>query len=65
MKSGKTLLVIGGCGYIGSHIVKRLLDVGHKITALDDLFLAFAIACCVAVLARIAEDVSSIHTTEL
>ena len=33
----KKLLVIGGCGYIGSHMVKRLLQAGHKVIVLDDL----------------------------
>jgi len=35
------LLVIGGCGYIGSHMVKCLLDEGHKVTVLDDLSSGF------------------------
>jgi|GEM_PF-45512 len=33
----KKLLVIGGCGYIGSHMVKCLLDAGHEVVVLDDL----------------------------
>lgn len=35
------MLVIGGCGYIGSHMVKCLLDEGHKVTVLDDLSSGF------------------------
>jgi UDP-glucose 4-epimerase len=31
------LLVIGGAGYIGSHIVKDLLKAGHEVTVLDNL----------------------------
>lgn len=31
------LLVVGGCGYIGSHMVKRLRSMGHRVTVLDNL----------------------------
>lgn len=31
------LLVIGGAGYIGSHVVKDLLNAGHEITVFDNL----------------------------
>ncbi len=37
MSVSKSLLVIGGCGYIGSHMVKCLLNAGHRVTILDDL----------------------------
>jgi UDP-glucose 4-epimerase len=30
-------LVIGGCGFIGSHLVDRLLAEGHVVSVLDDL----------------------------
>lgn len=41
MKSEKNILVIGGCGYIGSHMVKCLLAAGHDVAILDDLSTGF------------------------
>ena len=32
----KTILVVGGAGYIGSHMVKELLAVGHAVIVLDN-----------------------------
>ena len=31
------ILVTGGAGFIGSHIVDALLEAGHECAALDDL----------------------------
>lgn len=31
------ILVVGGAGYIGSHMVKMLLDAGHRAVILDNL----------------------------
>lgn len=30
-------LVTGGAGFIGSHLIGRLLDIGHEVVAVDDL----------------------------
>ena len=34
---GKKFLVVGGAGFIGSHIVQKLLELGAQVVALDDL----------------------------
>ena len=34
----KTILVTGGAGYIGSHVVKALLEKGFKVVVVDNLF---------------------------
>lgn len=31
------VLVIGGAGYIGSHVVKEMMRTGHKVTVFDNL----------------------------
>ena len=30
-------VVTGGCGFIGSHLVDSLIDLGHEVVVLDDL----------------------------
>lgn len=38
MKNPKArILVIGGAGYIGSHVVRKLIDAHHEVVILDDL----------------------------
>ena len=31
------ILIIGGAGYIGSHVVKEMMKAGHKVTVFDNL----------------------------
>ncbi len=36
-----SILVTGGCGYIGSHMVYELTDAGHEVVVLDNLTTGF------------------------
>jgi UDP-glucuronate decarboxylase len=38
MNKQKTILVTGGAGFIGSHLCEYLLNQGHKVICLDNLF---------------------------
>jgi UDP-glucose 4-epimerase len=40
--SHKTILVTGGAGYVGSHMVKVLLEHGHDVVVVDDLSSGFS-----------------------
>lgn len=36
--STKRILVTGGAGFVGSHLIDRLLEQGHEVICLDNLF---------------------------
>ena len=35
--AGARVMVVGGAGYIGTHMVLALLEAGHEVIVLDDL----------------------------
>src|SRR5262245_40354854 len=37
-ESRKRILVTGGAGFLGSHLIDRLLDLGHEVLCADNLF---------------------------
>src|SRR5215475_12821626 len=38
----RAILVTGGAGYIGSHVVLQLIEAGERVIVLDDLSTGFA-----------------------
>lgn len=57
------ILVTGGAGYIGSHMVKLLLDHGHAVTVLDNLSTGHADSVLAYDFVR--EDLCSTHLDEV
>jgi UDP-glucose 4-epimerase len=42
MRKQRTILVTGGAGYIGSHVVLQLVEAGERVIVLDNLSTGFA-----------------------
>lgn len=57
------VLVTGGAGYIGSHMVKRLMELGHEVTVLDNLSTGHVESVLAADFVR--EDLCSPHLDEI
>jgi UDP-glucose 4-epimerase len=52
VSSRSSLLVTGGAGYVGSHVLRELLDRGERVVVLDDLSEGHRIAASGAELVR-------------
>ena len=37
MNEEANIVVTGGCGFIGSHVVQRLADIGFGVYVVDDM----------------------------
>ena len=37
------ICVTGGAGFIGSHLVDRLIELGHNVLVIDNLFYWFCV----------------------
>jgi UDP-glucuronate decarboxylase len=38
LKERKRILVTGGAGFVGSHLVDKLMQLGHEVTVIDNYF---------------------------
>lgn len=38
MKGKKNIIVTGGAGFVGSHLCRRLIEEGHQVTCVDNLY---------------------------
>jgi len=56
--SGTPVLITGGCGFIGSHLATKLVNLGAEITIIDDLSTG-----CIDNIAHIQDQITFVHAS--